>query len=78
MVPLPGGYLAWLSDSRRVLYGRPGLLAIADTVTHRSHPVVSMPGGLNLIQGFAISPDNRTIYYSLQSSESDIWLMSLK
>jgi Tol biopolymer transport system component len=67
----------WLADSRRVAYftGRPDQLIVVDTVT-RSRTVIDvrLPGSPQN-DVFAISPDNRTIYYGAQRTEADIWIV---
>jgi Tol biopolymer transport system component len=70
----------WLSDSRRVVYftknGRE--LVVADTVTRKRTVVdVRLPDP-SANEMFAISPDDRTIYYGAARSEADIWIMERK
>ena len=49
-----------------------------DTVTRARTPVaVRLPGPANE-EAFAISPDNRTIYYGAMRSEADIWIVERK
>jgi hypothetical protein len=70
----------WLADSRRVLYfTKTGQeLVVLDTVTRARTVVdVRLPGpSTNEI--FALSPDNRTIYYGAARAEADIWLVERK
>jgi dipeptidyl aminopeptidase/acylaminoacyl peptidase len=67
----------WLADSRRVVYFTKNgwELVVLDTVTRKRTIVdVRLPGpSTNEI--FAISPDNRTIYYGAARAEADIWIM---
>jgi hypothetical protein len=70
----------WLSDSRRVVYftknGRE--LVVVDTVTLKRMVVdVRLPDP-SANEMFAISPDDRTIYYGAARSEADIWIMERK
>jgi Tol biopolymer transport system component len=70
----------WLADGRRVLYfdqaGRE--LAVLDTQT-RTRTVVEVHLPAPAAQeNFAISPDNRTIYYGAERTEADIWLVERK
>jgi TolB protein len=70
----------WLADNRRVMYftknGRE--LVVLDTVTRTRTVVdVRLPGP-SAIEMFAISPDNRTIYYGATRSEADIWIVERK
>jgi Tol biopolymer transport system component len=67
----------WLSDSRRVVYftknGRE--LVVVDTVTRKRTVVdVRLPGP-SANEMFAISPDDRTIYYGAARVEADIWIV---
>ncbi len=68
----------WLSDGRRVAYfandGRE--LVVLDTVTRRRTSVdVRLPGPAATNEGFAISPDDRTIYYGAARAEADVWIV---
>ena len=70
----------WLSDSRRVVYftnnGRE--LVVVDTVTGKRTVVdVRLPGP-SANEMFAISPDDRTIYYGGARAEADIWIVERK
>jgi hypothetical protein len=70
----------WLADSRRLVYFTKGgrELVVLDTVTRKRTVVdVRLPGpsGNEL---FAISPDNRTIYYGAARAEADIWIVERK
>src|SRR5688572_2759044 len=69
----------WLADSRRVLYFTTGgQLVVVDTVTRaRSVAEVRLPGA-PATDMFAISPDNRTIYYGATRTEADIWIVERK
>jgi eukaryotic-like serine/threonine-protein kinase len=63
---------AWLADSRRVIFYNRGELYLLDTKTRKSKEIYSVAP--NRIQAISVSKDNRSIYYSLQKNESDIWL----
>jgi serine/threonine protein kinase len=68
----------WLADNRRIMYftnnGRQ--LVVLDTSTQRRSVVdVRLPGPAASNDVFAISPDNRTIYYGASRSEADIWIV---
>jgi Tol biopolymer transport system component len=70
----------WLADSRRVVYftdsGR--RLVVVDRVTKQRTAVdVQLPGP-SATEMFAISPDNRTIYYGAARAEADIWIVERK
>ncbi|MEK6321468.1 MAG: hypothetical protein AABN33_07275 [Acidobacteriota bacterium] len=67
----------WLSDSRRLLFRSFGKLYLVDSQSKTIHEVLSVAphdfGGR-----FALSRDNRLIYFSLVTTEADIWLMTLE
>jgi dipeptidyl aminopeptidase/acylaminoacyl peptidase len=70
----------WLADNRRIVYfakdGRE--LVILDTVTRKRTVVdVRLPGP-GTTEMFAVSPDNRTIYYGAARAEADIWIVERK
>jgi Tol biopolymer transport system component len=68
----------WLADSRRVVYfAKNGTeLVVLDTVTLRRTSVdVRLPGPAAFNEGFAVSPDDRTIYYGAARAEADIWIV---
>jgi Tol biopolymer transport system component len=70
----------WLSDSRRLLFtalgpDRQGAGYLLDTKTMKVRRLLEAPPHLS-IAGIGISRDDRSIYYSLLSSESDIWISS--
>jgi Tol biopolymer transport system component len=70
----------WLSDSRRVVYFANGGrdLVVLDTATRARTAVdVRLPGPTTN-EMFAISPDNRTIYYGAARAEADIWIVERK
>jgi Tol biopolymer transport system component len=70
----------WLADSRRVVYfAKNGAqLVVVDSVTRARTVVdVRLPGPATT-DVFAISPDNRTIYYGATRAEADIWIVERK
>lgn len=73
--------MKWLSDSRRIVYfANNGVeLVMLDTVTRtRSVIDVRLPGPAVINEMFAVSPDNRTIYYGAARAEADIWIVERK
>ena len=71
----------WLADSRRVVYfaKKGDELVVLDTVTRKRTVVdVRLPGPAVINEVFAVSPDNRTIYYGAARAESDIWIVERK
>jgi Tol biopolymer transport system component len=70
----------WLADSRRVMYftGDGSALIVLDTVTRtRSVVDVRLPAP-SIDDLFAISADNKTIYYGAARAEADIWIVERK
>ena len=70
----------WMADSRRVIYFANGgwQLVVVDTVT-KARTIVPLrlpaPSALDV---FAISRDNRHIYYGGARAEADIWILERK
>jgi Tol biopolymer transport system component len=68
----------WLSDGRRLVYftKNGAELVMLDTVTRTRTVVdVRLPWPAVITEMFAISPDNRTIYYGAARAEADIWIV---
>jgi Tol biopolymer transport system component len=68
----------WLSDSRRMLFQ--DLQARLYLLDSRSKKVREVLSGAphDLGNGVALSRDNRQIYFTLVTTEADIWLMNLE
>jgi Tol biopolymer transport system component len=66
---------AWLSDNRRLLFYNDGRIDLLDSTTKNTHTVLSPAPQSVAKRGFAISSDDRTIYFSQSSTEADIWLL---
>jgi Tol biopolymer transport system component len=64
----------WMSDNRHLLYERDGRVHILETQTKQSHEIFSADPHTII----ALSPthDARMLYYTLQKTESDVWLLS--
>jgi Tol biopolymer transport system component len=67
----------WLSDSRRMLFqDLRARLYLLDSRSKKVHEILSgSPNDLG--NGVTISRDDRHIYFSLVSTEADIWMMTL-
>lgn len=66
--------MRWLPDRRRIIYTTSaGALVVVDTVTtvrtELEQPVK------NAVFRFALAPDARTLYFGVERSESDVWIM---
>ena len=66
----------WLSDSRRLIFQHEGDIYLTDSNTGRVRKLLSISPQEEVWP--AISTDDRWIYYSAATTESDIWLMSWK
>jgi Tol biopolymer transport system component len=67
----------WLSDSRRLLFNHQGRIYLVDAETKRTQEVLSIAPYEIGRRGFAVSRDDRTIYFSLATTEADLWLLRL-
>ncbi len=67
----------WLSDGRRLIFGDgAGTLSLLDSKTSKTRRLYSLaPQG---IEGFTLSRDGRSIYFSYFTEETDIWLCNLQ
>jgi Tol biopolymer transport system component len=67
----------WLSDSRRLLFLHQGKLYLIDSQSKKVRELLSVaPNEFGL--GATISRDDRQIFFSLITTEADIWLMTLE
>jgi eukaryotic-like serine/threonine-protein kinase len=67
----------WLSDNRRLLFYDAGAIYLLDgRAKGEPHKVFSVAP--NTMSGFTVSPDDRSIYFSMDSTESDIWLRAVE
>jgi len=71
-----GSSPAWLSDSRRLLFHHQGKLYIIDSQSSKFHEVLSVAP--HEFRGFTLPRDDRLIYFSLFTTDADIWLMTLE
>jgi dipeptidyl aminopeptidase/acylaminoacyl peptidase len=66
----------WLNDGRRALFTNRGKLFIVDTISKATQELLSVaPDGFDSV---ALSPDNRTLYFTRETQRGDIWLMTFK
>ena len=67
----------WLNDSRRLLFQTQGKLYLIDSQSKKIHEVLSVaPHEFGI--GVTLPRDDRLIYFSLITTEADIWLMTLE
>jgi hypothetical protein len=66
----------WLSDSRRLLFQNHGKLYVIDSQSKKFHEVLSVAPH-EFGNGVTLPRDNRLIYFSLLTTEADIWMMTM-
>ena len=66
----------WLPDSKRFVFIFEKKIYLGDVKTKRVREIFS--SGENDIRSVDISPDGKVLYYSVYTSESDIWLLDLE
>ena len=67
----------WLSDSRRLLLQHQGKLYLIDSQSKKIQEVLSIARH-EFGNGVTLPRDDRLIYFSLITTEADIWLMTLE
>ena len=65
----------WLSDSRRLLYLDRGKIHLLDSQSGASRELLSIVPDEVARRGFAVSPDDRHIYFSVSTTEADVWMI---
>lgn len=66
----------WMADGKRIVFSELNRLFVLNMVTREEHEIHNL--GRDNFGAFALSRDNRRLYYSLISTEADIHLLSLK
>jgi hypothetical protein len=66
-----------LSDSRRLLFQSQGKLYVIDSQSKKFHEVLSVAPH-EFGNGVTLPRDDRLIYFSLLTTEADIWLMTME
>ena len=71
-----GAWPRWLNDGRRLIFSAAEgpVIYLLDTHSGKVREILSVAP--NLLTGPVPSPDNRQIYFSLRTTEADLWLMS--
>jgi Tol biopolymer transport system component len=64
----------WLSDSRRLLFLNKGKISLLDSASGGSKEIVSVSPEEISRRGFAVSRDDRRIYFSVTKTEADVWM----
>jgi TolB protein len=68
-----GVYPVWLNDNRRVLFFRAGKIFLSDPITRQAQQIFSAEP--HRITSFALSRDNRTIYFTPEENDADLWML---
>jgi Tol biopolymer transport system component len=68
----------WLSDSRRLLFLDRGRIHLLDSESGKTKELVSVMPEEIARRGFAVSPDDRRIYFSVSTTEADVWMAELE
>ncbi|HKF54604.1 MAG TPA: hypothetical protein VKJ45_04140 [Blastocatellia bacterium] len=68
--------MSWLSDSRRLLFQDQSKLYLIDSQSKKVHEVLSVTP--YEFRGATRSRNDRLIYFSLLTTEADIWMMTLE
>jgi TolB protein len=66
----------WLNDGRRLIFLYEDKIHLVDNSSKEVTEVLS--AAPHQVQSFGISKDNRRLYFSLSSTEADIWLASMQ
>lgn len=66
----------WLSDNQRMIFFHQDKLYLLDRTSRKIKELLSTSP--NKIEGISISKDDRLIYFSCESMETDIWLATFE
>ena len=66
----------WLNDSRHLIFLHEDKVFLVDSLTMEVNEVLSVAP--HRLQSIGISSDNKEVYFSLSTTESDIWFASLQ
>ena len=69
-----GNNPVWLNDSKRILFINNNKFYIVNSQTGVRHFIYELEVSISEFNNLAISPDNKSIYYSKEEKESDIWM----
>jgi Tol biopolymer transport system component/serine/threonine protein kinase len=68
----------WFSDSRRLLFLDKGKIHLLDIATGVTRELVSAAPEEIARRGFSIAPDDRRIYFSVSTTEADVWMLEFE
>jgi hypothetical protein len=70
---LSGAATFWLNDNRRLLFRQDEKIFLVDIQTQKYHEALNQFP--HKVLQAVLSRDNQWLYYSLEQTEADIWLM---
>ena len=73
-----GADSVWLSDSRRLLFLDRGKIYLLDSDSGSTRELVSVMPEEVARRGFALSPDDGHIYFSVSTTEADVWMVEFE
>jgi eukaryotic-like serine/threonine-protein kinase len=68
----------WLSDSRRLLFLDRGKICLLNITSGSTRELLSIMPEEVARRGFAVSPDDRRIYFSVSTTEADVWMVEFQ
>jgi hypothetical protein len=77
VLPVEGEYPHWLSDGRRMVFNNGEKLLVLDVETGRVKEILARAGLTVINDSLAISRDDRTIYFGMDRTDADIWMVTL-
>lgn len=72
-----GAFPIWLNDNRQILFREGRKLFVLDRVSGKWREILAIKSP-SQIGRYALSRDNRRLYYTIASTEADIWLLNLE
>jgi Tol biopolymer transport system component len=67
---------SWMPDSRRLIYAVENKIFIADIETKKTREVISHP--TDHLRSPFVSRDGLLLYYTVHTSENDVWMLDLE
>ncbi|MCX6633421.1 MAG: protein kinase, partial [Candidatus Solibacter sp.] len=68
----------WLSDNRRLVFLDRGKIHLVDSASGSTREILSVMPEEIARRGFAVSPDDRHIYFSVSTTEADLWMVEFE
>jgi Tol biopolymer transport system component len=68
----------WLSDNRRLLFLDKGRIYLLDIASGSTRELLSVMPEEVARRGFAVSPDDSRVYFSVSTTEADVWMVEFQ